>query len=152
MKKIFTILSLVLVCLLFTACKKNSLKNLTNIGYGTSFGKCIGYCKTNLEVTSAQLSFSKSSNDGRLPKKDCQKTFTASEFEALKALFNDAKITSLPAVIGCPDCADGGAEWISVVIDGKEYKVTFEYGNAPDELKAAVLKLRTLKDGFKDCE
>ena len=30
--------------------------------------------------------------------------------------------------IGCPDCADGGSEWIEILANNKTYKVTFENG------------------------
>ena len=62
-----------------------------------------------------------------------------------------SKITSLPEVIGCPDCADGGAEWVAVNADGKQYKVTYDYGKTPKELEAVVAKLKVLKDSFNGC-
>ena len=55
-------------------------------------------------------------------------------------------------MVGCPDCADGGAEWISFKLDGKMKEVTYEYGKAPDALKDLVLKLKEIKDGFADCK
>ena len=87
-----------------------------------------------------------------MPEKKCDKAFSADEFKALATLLNATKIASLTETIGCPDCADGGAEWVSANLDGKLYKVTFEYGKAPKELEATVAKLKTLKEGFKDCE
>ena len=138
MKKINIILSLGLVCLFFSACEKNQIKNLTSIGYGTSFGKCIGYCKNSLEITDSKVILFKSTNDGRLREKKCDKAFSTDEFKALTTLLNSTKIATLPETIGCPDCADGGAEWVSANLDGKVYKVTFEYGKAPKELEAVV--------------
>ncbi|MFC4144529.1 hypothetical protein [Pedobacter mendelii] len=135
------------------ACKKNKIKDLDSISYGTSFGMCAGYCSQNLLISNLKLTFSKSKNGQAPDTKTCTKTISEAEVNALRDLLNvnADKISTLPEVIGCPDCADGGAEWISVNVEGKQYKITFDYGKAPKELEAAVAKLRVLKDGFKDC-
>jgi hypothetical protein len=49
----------------------------------------------------------------------------------------------LPTTIGCPDCADGGAEWIEIeLVDGGKHKVTFEYRHEPEKVKDYIIKLR----------
>ncbi len=54
-------------------------------------------------------------------------------------------------VIGCPDCADGGSEWLELGFEGDVKRVTFEYMNEPDELKDIIVDLRGLMDSFNDC-
>ncbi|KIA94296.1 hypothetical protein OC25_10255 [Pedobacter kyungheensis] len=135
----------------FSGCKKDRINNLNSISYGTSFGMCVGYCSNNLLISDLKLTFSKSKNGQASDTKTCSKTISEADVNAIKNELNMEKIAALPETIGCPDCADGGAEWIAINADGKQYKITYEYGKAPKELEAAVARLRVLKDGFKDC-
>ena len=143
-------------CLLFGAlvlnsCKKNDAENLEEIGYGSGFGMCVGYCTSGISVSADQIIFSKSKNGDKPETKTCTKAITESEVAALKKLVNTNDFNKLKDVIGCPDCADGGSEWVTLKLEGKLRKVTFEYGNAPEALKNIVAKLREMKAEFKDC-
>lgn len=58
-----------------------------------------------------------------------------------------------PETIGCPDCADGGAEWIEIELnDGEKHKVTFEFHDEPSELENYVTRLREMKENVQQCE
>lgn len=151
MKKALPIICLIYLITTFSACKKGQIKNLNSIGYGTSFGMCIGYCSNNLTISDLKVVFSKSKNGQAADTKTCTKSISEDDVNAIKDLLNSDKISALPEVIGCPDCADGGAEYVAINADGKQYKITFEYGKAPKELEAAVAKLKALKESFKDC-
>ncbi|RZK17040.1 MAG: hypothetical protein EOO86_13540 [Pedobacter sp.] len=151
MKKNLLLILTVFGALLFSNCKKGKINKLNSISYGTSFGMCAGYCAQSLLISDSKLTFSKSKNGSTPDTKTCSKTISETEVNAIKDLLNASQISNLPEVIGCPDCADGGAEWISVTADGKTYKITYDYGKAPKELEAAVARLKVLKDGFKDC-
>ena len=52
------------------------------------------------------------------------------EFQELLGAVDMQALQALPNVLGCPDCADGGAEWIEVEIGNTLKRVTFEYGAA----------------------
>ena len=121
------------------------------VGYGTSFGECMGYCIQNLSIKADKVTFSKSKNGLTPDKKTCTSAISESDLNAIKRLVTVNKVSKLPETIGCPDCADGGAEWVSVTAEGKTYKIVFEYGKAPAELAAVVAKLRELKETFKNC-
>ncbi|KQM72799.1 hypothetical protein ASE74_22220 [Pedobacter sp. Leaf216] len=151
MKKAIFLICAIVISLSFSACKKGKVKNLNSIGYGSSFGMCVGYCSNNLLISDLKLTLSKSKNGQPSDTKICSKTISEADINAIKNDLNMDKIAALPEVIGCPDCADGGAEWISINADGKQYKITFEYGKAPKELEAAVERFKVLKEGFKDC-
>ncbi len=151
MKKTLIVIFSIAITLSLSACKKGNIKNLNSISYGSSFGMCAGYCSSNLLISDLKLTFSKSKNGQSADTKTCSKTISEADVTAIKNELNISKISNLPEVIGCPDCADGGAEWISINADGKQYKITYEYGKAPKELEVAVAKLKVLKDSFKDC-
>jgi len=152
MKNATLLICSIIIALGFNSCKKDKTEAVEEIGYGTSFGMCVGYCLNNVAIINeGKITFSKSSNGINPSTKTCSKAISESEIIALKATVNTAKFNKLSEVIGCPDCADGGAEWVSLKLDGKVKKVTFEYGKVPDELKELVARLREIKEGFKDC-
>jgi hypothetical protein len=152
MKKNIIFAALFMLLFTFSACKKSKFDDLTIISYGSSFGMCVGYCTNELTISDLKITYSKIQRSPKPDTKECTKPITVDEVEAIKNLLNSEKIAALPEVIGCPDCADGGAEWVAINADGKNYKITFEYGKPPKELEAAVAKLKLLKESFNDCK
>lgn len=148
-KSLFIVCSILLLNI--SSCKKGNDKNEASIGYGTSFGMCIGYCVNSLLINDLNVVLTKTKHGSTPDTKICKQTITETEVNEIKNLLNVAKLKALPEVIGCPDCADGGAEWVSIRADGKEYKVTFDYGHAPESLKDAVAKLKAIAETFKNC-
>jgi hypothetical protein len=59
---------------------------------------------------------------------------------------------NLDEVIGCPDCTDGGAEWLEIVTLKGRHKVTYEYTAPPEPIKAYRDALFELKESFNKCE
>ncbi|MEJ5993004.1 hypothetical protein WG904_01145 [Pedobacter sp. Du54] len=151
MLKFFSFACLLCLSLHFISCEKASVEKVDNIVYGTSFGMCIGYCVNNLSINNDEVTFTKSKNGQTPDTKTCTSTISTMDLSAIKGLIDADKVAKLPEIIGCPDCADGGAEWVSITTEGKTHKVIFEYGKAPAELAAAVVKLRELKETFKNC-
>lgn len=151
MKNKFTLLFLAAATFSFSSCKKNNPGDVQEIAYGTSFGMCVDYCISNISLGVDEVKFSKSKNGATPDTKICTKKMTESELEALKTLVKQSDFEKLPTVIGCPDCTDGGAEWIALKINGKVKKVTFEYGKAPKAVKELAVKLKEIKNSFKDC-
>ena len=151
MKRNLVFVTLLLLSFAFSACEKSKYSDLSVISYGSSFGMCVGYCASELAIGKDKMIFSEKQHRPKPDTRSCTKPIDADEVAAIKKLIDIEKISALPEVIGCPDCADGGAEWVAVNADGKNYKVTFEYGKAPKELAAAVAKLKILKASFKDC-
>lgn len=145
------LIGLLIIALGFSACEKDKAKMVEEIGYGTSFGMCLGYCVNEVAISTDKITFRKKKNGDAPETKTCTKNITEGELNELKLLVATNEFNKLPETIGCSDCADGGAEWISLKLEGKVKKVTFEYGKAPDELKALVQKLREIKEGFADC-
>ena len=100
----------------------------TVITSGFSFGECLGFCFQAVTcrgvfATYVMHDFGKGATvegEARLDIGAWQELLGAVDMQALQ---------SLPDVIGSPDCADGGAEWIEVVRDGVGKRVTFEFGD-----------------------
>ncbi|CAF1493442.1 unnamed protein product [Rotaria sordida] len=125
-------------------------KDVRSIASGTSFGMCAGYCQQSINVTSdpLQVVASKRPNFDQESYPPVQRPFPipASQWEQLVSSLNLKTFLALDNTIGCPDCADGGAEWIQVDwLDGTKH-VTFDYGRTVDGIEDLIKKLRQMRE------
>ena len=115
---------------------------------GTSFGMCAGYCTTLLTVNGATATFLETSRGGRgdpqLPDRTRTLELTAREQADLYAALDTAAVHALAGVHGCPDCADGGAEYIEL---GRT-RVTFENGRELAPIAPLQRQIRALRARF----
>ena len=122
------------------------------VTYGTSFGECIGYCSTTMTLTRGQLDFLyESLNTDTLSDIDCSMHFSVDSTNMVLDFISKPMFYYMPSVNGCPDCADGGAEWISVEDDYFYKKVKFEYMNEPEELTDLLTILRRFAS-YSECK
>jgi hypothetical protein len=123
------------------------------ISTGTSFGECAGYCRTALAVEEGgTLRFVESSWDTlNYPLKLQSGTLVADQLACLRAAVerDSAAFRRLDSVIGCPDCADGGAEWIEITHGGTTKRVTFEYGKTIPAIERLQDAMRLLRGNYK---
>ncbi len=117
------------------------------ITLGTSFGMCQGYCRTSFTVSQEEMAFSQYSwiDSTTYPPLNSSTTLDSKEWDCLMTKLDMDTFEKLDAVIGCPDCADGGAEWIEIVSGGKTYKVTYEYGKEIPEIAELQEHLRRIR-------
>ncbi len=115
----------------------------------TSFGMCVGYCSTRLEISAGQAVLVREGGgrgDGaNLPAQRATTSLSASEWQEIVRLAKAAKFDGLPDVIGCPDCADGGAESLSVVGPGGTKTVKFDHGAGVEALQPLLDRVRELR-------
>lgn len=52
---------------------------------------------------------------------------------------------------GCPDCADGGASYVTLAHEDEVSSHVYEYGNPPPELSAVDALLTALMDALAKC-
>jgi hypothetical protein len=67
---------------------------------------------------------------------------TPDEWDEIARLAANTNLSALPDVIGCPDCADGGAE--SLAIDGSR-EVRFEFNASIPQAQALLERIRALR-------
>ena len=124
---------------------------VTQVVSTTSFGMCMGYCKTRLEITQGEAVLVREPG-GRggttLPVQRFTATLEAGEWQEIARLAEAAKFDDLPAVIGCPDCADGGAESLSVTGPGGSKTVSFDHGAKVEALQPLLERVRELRLGL----
>ncbi len=115
----------------------------------TSFGMCAGYCTTRLEVSDGQAVLVRQARGGRgaleMPEQRIAKTLTPDEWRAIARLAETTELDDLPPVIGCPDCADGGAESLSIVRSSDTRTVTFDHGARIEQAQPLLDRLRDLR-------
>jgi len=110
---------------------------------------CVGYCSTRLEISESQAVLTRSSRGGRggaqLPDQRFTASLTASEWQEIERLAGNASLQGLPPTIGCPDCADGGAESLTIAAAGEPRTVQFEYGATIPQAQPLLERVRALR-------
>lgn len=142
---------LILLVALFSGCNEVDLIQSDYTLYsGSSFGMCAGdECRQELTLNEYQavLRTGAWTTDGNTELKVKEKRgVSADEWNAVLSLVDEGVLRSLPEVNGCPDCADGGAEWIEIRSPDLKKKITFEYRHAPEAIQDLTDKLRSIRD------
>lgn len=120
---------------------------------GTSFGMCQGFCLVDVTlagVTKHMLrrdpSVGTSLGCYRAPSPSVPPSaapFDAATFEAF---------SKLPETLGCPDCADGGAEYLELQQRGRRHRVAFEYGKTIAGFESLLDYARQESRAFSECK
>lgn len=142
---------------LSSGCQKTRVESVNDsliIRTGTSFGMCVGdQCRKDyvLTGTSLTLTHGGQSRGAPIPSKTCRKTLDVADWNALKAAVNLNAFSQQPETIGCPDCADGGAEYIELEQGDIKHRVTFPYGQTIPGFEPLVTALRQQRNQFDSC-
>jgi len=120
---------------------------------GTSFGMCIGYCVKEIELVATSATFTKKSrpDPAKYPTRTCTKSVSVNKAAELTSMAQFNEFRKLPETLGCPDCADGGAEYVEIQVGELRHRVTFEYGKTIPGFETLVKDLRIQRDLFNDC-
>ncbi len=133
-----------------TACSQaaTAAAGVTQVVSTTSFGMCGGYCKTRLEISAGGVVLVREPGgrgEPNLPVERREEAVSAKEWEEIARLAGAARIEDLPDVIGCPDCADGGAESLTIVGPGRNKTITFDHGADVDAAGPLLERVRALR-------
>lgn len=145
------------ILLAFSQCGKDDYAPGIRIEMGTFFCECIGSCSYTFEVSATTQAFQVHEwcTENSTVVRSCSKPMEEQDFNTLYNLVNWDAFTALEEVIGCPDCADGGGQWIEITRDNETYKVTYEFGNPPPPLQPLANALSPLQDSLSaspDCQ
>jgi len=119
------------------------------IKFGHSAGMCDGYCYNEAMITkdriiTTQLAWKKAGRDSsEFPTKTDTTVIRPNHWSRLVAAADIVKFFNLPETIGCPDCDDGGAQWVEISYQNKSHKVSFEAGKTIDDMAALQKELRS---------
>jgi len=118
---------------------------------GTSFGMCVGYCRNDYEFKQTAVTLTR--NDIRKSlTQTCQTTISEADWIAIKSAANFQEFSKQSERLGCPDCADGGAEYIELQLDDQSHRVTFEYNATIPGFETLVDLLRKQRNAYKECK
>lgn len=115
---------------ILVACQSKTKDKLIQINYGTEFGRCRGYCVHTTLITPKKVSYIDRVRGDTIKNPTKSKTIKIrpSYWDSLVTLYKSSNLMTLPDVIGCPGCADGGIEWIEIVkSSGVRKKIKFDY-------------------------
>lgn len=84
--------------------------------------------------------------------KNCDEDISGDDFTQLTEKIVLADFAHLDDRIGCPDCADGGLEWIRIATPESDKEVVYEFGKEPDAVKPFIGILRNYLKQFETCE
>lgn len=143
----FLFFLLVSLCITVIGCAQNDIiRSDYTIKSGSSFGMCVENCYQELSVNEYQVVLKIADRINDDPEVFTKRTVANEEWNQILDQIDEEAFRALPEVIGCPDCADGGAEWIEVQSLDLVKKITFEYGNPPAELAELATILREKRD------
>jgi hypothetical protein len=152
---LFLLLFLVLSCDFISIESKATFDLSTiTIKSGQSFGFCVGKCHSEMTIKGQNVEFlvkERNFETGVLVNKEyIYKEFVLAEkSESIQKMINIENFFKLNEIYGCPDCADGGTEWIEIITaDKKTKKVTFEFGKNVPEIEKLINLLRKEREAL----
>lgn len=146
MSRFLSILTLLLVA--SVGCSPTDPDSATRdvIVHGVSFNMCTGYCSSVLEIEDTTVTLTETSRDSRnFPRRIRTLHLTAEEAAHLRQLADTAALSRVAGTHGCPDCADGGAEWIEIHVQSTTIRTTYDYGPNLEPIIELQEQLRSLR-------
>jgi hypothetical protein len=133
----YSISILLFISVLYSCSSTKNISSVTYIKHGSSFGMCRGYCfKESTYTPQEKIMFSKAygrTDPAEFPDKSDTLILVVDSFFLLDK------------TIGCPDCADRGAEWVEIMSNNKVHKVVFDFGKEPSGMNDLLKLLREEK-------
>lgn len=146
----FTVFSALFLAACASAPAQEPTRDVHQIVSTTSFGMCVGYCTTRLEISPGRAVLIREARGGRgapqnLPDQRYTAVLTPDEWNAIEQLAANTNLSALPDTIGCPDCADGGAESLTIAGEGAPRTVAFEFGAQIPQAAPLLERVRALR-------
>lgn len=121
-----------------------------SIKIGTFFGECVGYCSTETTINPTNAIYVEWSQDARkFPERSRTVALTQEEWQDLVRSVDMDRLVALDSVIGCPDCTDGGGEWVEVRSAGRVKRVVFERGATVEPIGDFLSHARAVRSRVK---
>jgi hypothetical protein len=122
------------------------------VAAGSSFGECWGRCDADLAIDGDDLSLTFTSNNSEVPDLVNRGTLSAAAVDELAGIAAALADQDLLETYGCPDCDDGGAAHLDLVVGDLASRSTWEHGNPPPVLAGAdAVLFDDLIEALTDC-
>ena len=116
---------------------------------------CSGYCLSELNIIGSEAEYYLNSwieDDSVYQTVEISDVIDSSIWENLNTFLDFELFMNLDSIIGCPDCADGGAEWFEIATNDSIKRVTIEYGDSLDGLNNYIDLLRSVRYSFQEIQ
>lgn len=130
-----------------------SAPSVTRVVSTTSFGMCVGYCTTRLEITEGEAVLIREPRGGRggainhhAQPQRFSTPLTPAEWQEIQRLAAATDLTTVPDTVGCPDCADGGAEGLTIETASGSESVSLEFRSELPAAQPLLNRVRALRD------
>ncbi|MCP9768164.1 hypothetical protein EGI22_09585 [Lacihabitans sp. LS3-19] len=127
---------------------ENTIISKITIKNGQNFGFCIGKCYSEMVISGNKVEFivkERVFEENGVSTKDYNynDAIASTKISSINNVLDLNKFWGLKDIYGCPDCADGGSEWIEIINEkGDSKKVTFEYGKTVPGIENLIISLR----------
>ncbi len=111
-------------------------------GAGWSFGMCLGYCRADLRIDGTALTQTGHDREAEAALYENHGELTEQGMALIDSAIAALDGETLKETYGCPDCADGGAAYLTISDGEGESRHDMEFGAPPDEL-AELYELST---------
>lgn len=121
---------------------------LSTIRTGTYFGECLINCNEIVTITPEKIHYLLTGNvkDPQHPDITVEKEMSKRDWESLQDLIDLARFNALPSIIGQPDRADQGGEWVEITVDGTKKRIDFELNASVPEIHSLLKRLREIRN------
>ncbi len=116
----------------------------------TYFGECMGTCYESFVFEEGVFAWEQRSYINGTIQSTCQGGQEEDIWAEWQNLIDFLVMENLEEVIGCPDCADGGATYIELTQNGESKRVTFETGNPPPALELLHERMNAAMEEIRD--
>jgi hypothetical protein len=122
----------------------NASEDLSMIRTGTYFGESLIHSNETVIITPEKTSYALTSKvqDPQNPDITVEREATREDWDELQALVDPATFRTLPAILGQPDAADQGGEWVEITVGGEAKRIDLEMNASVPEIDALLQKLR----------
>jgi len=120
-------------------------------GGGHYFGMCAGPCKSDLSLEDGKANLIITGWSGEVFA-DNSGQMTGNALGQAQDLAFALMGVELKEVYGCPDCADGGASYVSLLREGVESSHLYDWGGPPEPLVNADAFVYQLTEALSGCE
>jgi hypothetical protein len=106
------------------------------IALGSGSGMCTGYCEKVIYINPnyAESVWKGNGRDAQLLPKSAIYPFDSVAYVTVVKEIATLQLNIIAVRKGCPDCNDGGYEYLEIDRNGEKYHYTFEPGRPPQEL------------------
>ena len=116
---------------------------IISITHGTNFGHCRGYCRKEVVFAENGITYYEASVDStRNPVKEEKFDNSAAKWKSISDKVDWETFKKLEESYGCPDCADGGSEYIEIKTTNGTKRVTIEFNKEASQLEPLLTELR----------